>query len=234
MIDVATKQKSGIDYEVMEEIGKITHLKIDWVEETGYGSYPEQLSSGKEDALCTTLWASVARATRVLYTVPVQYSPLYLFARKDDTRFDGGLNLVNSEKTTVAIIDGSTMQAIVDSSFPKAKRFAVPASSEDGTVMMNVATRKADVAFLDEVMAGDYNKRNPQNMLRKVAGVTAIRTYPEPFSVAMNEWELREILNAAINELHNNGTIDRLISKYENTPGEIMRVPLPYAAVVKE
>lgn len=233
MINASTKQMSGIDYEVMEAVGELIHLKIDWVEETGYGSYPEQLNSGKEDALCTTLWASVARATRVLYTAPVHYSPLFLYTRAGNMRFDNNLEAVNNEAVTLAIIDGATMQAVADSGFPKAKKFAVPASSEDGTVMLNVATGKGDATFLDELMASDYNKHSPDKKLRRVAGVGPVRIYPEPFSVAMGEWALRELLNLAITELHNNGTIERILRKYENVPGELMRVPPPYGAAPK-
>jgi ABC-type amino acid transport substrate-binding protein len=234
IIDSAANQKSGIDHDVMEAIGKLLHIKIDWVEETGYGSYPEQLNSGKEDALCVTVWTSVARAARVLYTSPVIYSPLYAYVRDGDTRFDGKLESLNDEKITLSVIDGGTVKAIADTSFPKAKLFALPGLSDDPQQMLSVVTGKGDASFFDEMMIGDYNKLNPEKKLRRVAGVPPVRTYPETFSVAMGEFELRELLSAAIAELHNNGTINRILTRYENVPGEIMRVVPPYASQVEQ
>ncbi len=227
-IDAATKQISGIDYEVMEAAAKLLHLKVDWVEETGYGAFPEQLQSGKEDALCVTVWTSTARAVRTLSTAPVIISPLYVFVREGDTRFDNHLEALNDEKYTLAVLDGATMKAVADTSFPKAKQFAASGLSADGEVLLNIVTGKGDAGFFDEIMVNDFNQNSPDKKLRRVSGVLPVRNYPETFSVAMGEWELREMLSVAIAELHNNGTIERILQKYETFPGEIARVVLPY------
>ena len=229
-IDPAAKQMSGIDYEVMEAIGKLTHLNIIWNEETGVGAFPELLSSGKDDVHCVTMWTNVARSTRVIASAPVLYTPVYAYVRADDARFDNNLEALNDESVTISVADSGTMKAIADASFPKAKQFAVTGLSTEAELLMNVATRKADATFADELAVHDYNKNNPDKQLKHIVGIAPLRTYSEAFDVAMGEWELRELLSAAINELHNNGTIDRILRQYENVPGEILRVTMPYAA----
>lgn len=228
-IDAAAKKTSGIDYEVMEALGKLTGLKIDWVEETGVGAFPELLSSGKVDAHCVTMWTNVARSTRVIATGPVLYTPVYAYVRAGDTRFDGNIAALNGENMIISVADSGTMKAIADATFPKARQFALTGLSTEAELLLNVATRKADATFADELAVYDYNKNNPDKQLKRVAGVVPLRTYSEAFDVAMGEWELREVLSTAVNELHNNGTIDRILGKYENVPGEIMRVAMPYA-----
>lgn len=233
-VDAATKRISGIDYEVMEAAAKLLHLKIDWVEETGYSIFPEQLNSGKEDALCVTIWTSAARAARVLSSAPVVYSQIYPFVRDDDNRFDNNINAMNDEKVTLAVLDGSTMKSVADSSFSKAKQFADPGLSDDGQLLLNIATGKADAGFFDEIMIYDFNEHTTDKKLRRVIGAAPVRTYAEAFTVAMGEWELREMLSVAINELHNNGTIERILRKYETVTGAIVRVPMPYTNMEKK
>lgn len=230
-IDPAAKKISGLDYEVMEAIGKLTHLKIDWVEETGVGAFPELLSSGKVDAHCVTMWTNVARSTRVIATSPVLYTPVYAYVRADDDRFDNNIEALNQDDKIISVADSGTMKAIADASFPKAKQFALPGLSTEAELLLNVATRKADATFADELAVSDYNKNNPDKRLKRVAGVPALRTYAESFDVAMGEWALRELLTTAVNELQNNGTVERILTKYENTPGEIRRVVMPYETV---
>ena len=229
-IDSAAKQISGIDHDVMEAIGQLTHINIVWNDETGVGAFPELLSSGKDDVHCVTMWTNVARSTRVIASAPVLYTPVYAYVRADDARFDNNLEALNDESVIISVADSGTMKAIADASFPKAKQFAVTGLSTEAELLMNVATRKADATFADELAVHDYNKNNPDKQLKHIVGIAPLRTYSEAFDVAMGEWELRELLSAAINELHNNGTIDRILRQYENVPGEILRVTMPYAA----
>ncbi len=233
MIDPNTKKMTGIDYEVTEAIGKAAHLKIDWQEEVGFGSFPEQLRSGKQDVFCVSVWLSAARSQRVEMTVPELYMPLYAFVRDDDTRFDGNLSALNDEKNTVVVVDGSTTQAVAATSFPKAKQLALPDSSDGAQTPLTLSMRKADVMFNDEFSVNEFNKNNPDKKLRRVANVGPVRTFPEVFAVGKGEWELRDILSAAIHELNNSGVIGQILDKYEPVPGAFLRVASPYASPQK-
>jgi len=232
MIDSATNTKSGINYEIMEAIGKTANLKIEWVEEVGYGAFAENLRSGKEDIFCSGAWMSVPRAQRVEYTAPTEYTPIYAYVREGDARFDNNLEAINEEKITIATIDGTAMAAVADKTFPKAKKFTLPSDADSSAAILNVATGKADVATFEALIIRNYNQHNPDKKLRRVAGLGPLRTFGVAFSVGKGEWELRDMLNTAIAELHGDGTIDKIIAKYETEPGAILRVAKPFAAPV--
>jgi ABC-type amino acid transport substrate-binding protein len=226
-IDPNTKQKGGIDYDIMEAIGKAANLKIDWSEDVGFGSYPEALQSGRQDAFCVTVWVSAARAARVDLSTPTHFSPLYAFVRDGDARFDNNLWAIDDEKTTVGVIDGSTQMAVAKSSFPKAKHYALPGDSDGSQVLMALASGKADVVFSDESVVLDYNKNNPGHKLKRAANAP-IRIFGEAFSTAKSEGQLRDMLSAAIFELYGNGTIERILAKHEAVPGAILRAAPAY------
>ncbi len=227
--DASTGQRKGIDYEIMEEAGRLLNLKIVWAEETGYGAYAEQLNSGKEDALCTTIWANTALASRVLFSTPLIYSQPFAYVRAGDTRFDGHIEKLNDEKYSVAVIDGSALKAIADKGFPRARQIAAPQLSDDSLLMQDVIQSKADAGFFLGDIVARFNKNNPGKPLKRVLGAGPVKVFPEVFAVAMGEFELREFLNVAMTEMHNNGTIERIIRKYETTPGEYARVRPAYA-----
>lgn len=54
--DPNTKKLSGLDYDLWQEIGKDLGLKIEFVEEAGWGNFIEGLRSNRYDAFCTELW----------------------------------------------------------------------------------------------------------------------------------------------------------------------------------
>ena len=47
IIDPNTKAKSGISYDVMEEVGRRLGLKVEWTQEAGFGSAEQDLKTGK-------------------------------------------------------------------------------------------------------------------------------------------------------------------------------------------
>ena len=228
MMDPTGKQMTGIDYDIMDAVGKATGIKIEWTEETGYASFPEQLRSGKDDVFCVSVWTSAARASRAILTKPIHFTPVYAFARDGDTRFDNNFDAINNEKTTVAVIDGSTLKSIADTVTPKAKQLSLPEISDGAQPLLALTTGKVDIVFADRFLIDDYNLHNTDNKIRKVEGIESLRTYGEAFAVGSDEWRLREFLNATFDELLVNGTIERILKKYETVLGVFRRVAPGY------
>ncbi len=230
MMDPNTKKITGANYEIMEAIGRTANLKIEWVEELGFGLFPDNLRLGKEDAWCTGSRASTARAQRTEISSPIAFSPLYACAREDDTRFDGNSKAINADTVTISIIDGSTIESVAKTTFPKAKIYTLPEMADLAQAFDAVALKKADIIFSDEDGVVAYNKFNPTKRLRRVTGIPPLRTLAVVFPVAKGEWELRDLLNVAIGELQGDGTIDGILSQYEATPNAILHVAKPYIA----
>ena len=225
-MDPNTKKLSGIDYEIVESIGRVASLKIDWQDEVGVGAVPDQLESGKQDVMCVTLWENARRAQRLETTKPTYYMPLYAYVREGNHRFDNKAQPINDEKASIALVDGAAQKAIADGSFPKAKQYSLPPDTDASHSLLAVATGKADIVFADESAIADYNATNPKHKLRRVEGLPPLRIYGDVFAVAKRETELRDLLNAALDELRNDGTIDRILDSYKTASGAILR-PAP-------
>lgn len=233
MADPNTREMSGINHDIILEIARITDLKIEWNGEVGYGAFPNNLRAGKQDVFCSGVRLSAARAQRVELSTAVAYSPLYPFVRDGDNRFDGNMDLINSSNVTIAVMDGSTIEAIAKSTFPQAKLSSLPEMAEAAQAFDDVVLKKADVVFAEISYAADYNAHNPVRKLRRVADVPPLRVLPPVFAVGKGEWELRDLLNAAIAELMSDGTIDRIVSKYSQDPSAILQVTKPYVLPAK-
>src|SRR5580704_8643017 len=89
--DPNTGQLSGIFYDVMQEVGRRLNLKINWVEEVGYGVIPEGFVTDRYDAFCNTVFPTAERSRGGAFTIPICYSAVDDFVRADDHRFDNDL-----------------------------------------------------------------------------------------------------------------------------------------------
>jgi len=231
MVDPNTKQISGIDHDIIEEIGKAAGLKIEWQDEVGYGNYPEHLNTNKQDALCTIAMISARRAQRVELTLPVTFMPVYVYGREGDARFDNDTSTIDKKSTVIAVVDGSIMKAATDAAFPNASQFAIPGEADIAQSLLAVATKKADLVLTDDNMMFDFNTHNPDNKLRRVPSYKPVRISPEAFSVAKGETELRDFLNASLLELVGNGFIEKIIARHTITPDAVLQMAPTHATV---
>lgn len=229
--DPNTGKMLGTIPEIMEAIGRVLNLEIVWDEEVGYGVFTENLRGGKQDAFCSTVWTSSARAYKALMTAPVQHMPVYVYVRDGVTKYDNNIESMNNKDVSFSVMEGTTLDSIIKVSFPNATRHALPLGAGNTDTILDVTTGKADALVYDESVVSGYNKQNPDNKLRRVPSAKPIRIYGESFSVAMGEWKLREILNTAINELQNDGTIDRILRKHDTEYGKVLRSQGPYLPV---
>lgn len=81
MKDPNTGTLSGINYDVMELIGKELNLKIDWVEEVPWGSVYANLNANRMDVMCATIWDDGERVKQFTLSDPQFYSALYAYVR---------------------------------------------------------------------------------------------------------------------------------------------------------
>ncbi len=205
---------AGASVDMMEEIGKYLGLKINWVEEVGFGNYLEGLKTGRYDMMCITEWPSPERIKQQALSKPVYYSSIYAYVRADDDRFDGSIESVNSPDARVIFLEGSSDEQIVKESFPKATKHALPQGADYSQVLLDLVTNKGDVAFVDEGVEKDFNVNNP-GQIRKVAGIDAIRFFAETFSFSDEGGKLKGVMDATIDHLIASGFIRDTLNKYE-------------------
>jgi ABC-type amino acid transport substrate-binding protein len=225
--DPNTGKLSGIFHDVMEEIGKNSGLKIDWVEEVGYVNIFPGLQANRCDVFCGGLWPNATRAKAGSFTIPINYSAITTWGRPDDKRFDRDLNLINSPSVRIATLDGAMEDLIAKSDFPKARRISLPELSSFALNLTNIATNKADVTFAEPMVVNEFLKTNP-GALRQIQPDKPLRIFGNSLVVKRGELELRDFLDVALREVLNDGVVDKILAKYD--PGGMTFHPVasPY------
>jgi ABC-type amino acid transport substrate-binding protein len=225
--DVNTGAMSGVLYDYINELGRSLDLKVEWAQELNFATYVTDINSGKYDIECTGGWPSAAMGKFVEYTQPIFYFPVIAFVRLDDTRFDKSLNTINDPSIKVVSIDNDVASRILKRNFPNAGVVSMPQmGSEVSTQLMMVATGKADLAFVNYSGGLDFIKSNPGKI--KPILHTPAQVIAANISVGANENRLKDMLNAASQELSNSGFVEALLTKYEKYPGSFYRVAKPY------
>lgn len=204
----------GASVDMMEEIGNFLGLKINWVEEVGFGNYLEGLKTGRYDMMCITEWPAPERIKQQAISKPVYYSSIYAYVRADDDRFDGDLSKINSPDVKVVYLEGSSDEPIVKEGFEKADQYPLPQSADHSQLLLSLTTGKGDVVFVDEGIEKDFNVNNP-GKIRKVADVDAVRFFAETFSFSDEDGKLKGVIDATIDHLVASGFIRETLNKYE-------------------
>lgn len=213
MIDPNTKAMSGLSYDVVNAIGKELGLKVDWVEETGWGTFAEGLNTGRYDMLCTTIWASGDRAKAVLLTHPIAHQKMLAYARADDSHFGKSLDALNSPEVAIAVVDSDPTQKIRQQRFPMAKEVTLSADTDSATYLLTAATRKADIVFADEAVVAKYNSMAEVKLKPAVRGM-AVNMFGNVYALKSDEIRLKNLIDTTIDILNDSGVIGGKIKPY--------------------
>lgn len=224
--DVNTGKLTGVMVDIVEEMAKALSLKVDWTEETGWGSFPEGLNSGRFDMFCASSYQTAARGRVVRFSQPIFYDSLHAYGRINDMRFDNGLDILNNAKYSISTMDGEISAQVAEQKFPKAKTISIPQNASFDQLLMNVSSGKADIVFNEPVLVNDFLNKNP-GLLRQITK-EPMEIYAVVFSLGMKEEALTQMINSALAQLQNSGMIDRLLNKNSISAQEFPRVARPY------
>lgn len=213
VIEASSASETGIAYDVIEEMGRILGLTIEWQEEVPPSKMTGTLVSGESDVMCTPLWPSGNRSGALDFTVPIDFIGAYAYERVDETRFDGDLKKIDDPNVTVAVIEGDYSQAIANEDYASAKQLTLPPDSGGTQLLLAVANKKADIAFADPFLALEFSKSDP-GKIKPVPYVGAVHMYGDVFAVAKGETKLRDMLNLALRQMNQNGFIRTTLDKY--------------------
>lgn len=218
---------SGIFYDVLSEIGKNMELEIEYTEETSWGTMIESVNSGRADLIAAGIWPNGTRGKFADFTTPIYFSPIFAYVRADDSRFDSGFDLINDATTTIATIDAEMTSIIAKADFPMAAISSLPQSTDVSQVLLEVATGKADVTFVETAVAERFISKNPGE-IKKIPNAAPVRVFPNVMLMRKGEYKLKTALDTAINELIYTGRVDYIISRHEVYKGSLLRKQIPY------
>ncbi|MDY0389163.1 MAG: transporter substrate-binding domain-containing protein, partial [Methanolobus sp.] len=157
------------------------------------------------------------------FSKPIYFSPIGIFVRADDNRFDTDFSNINDPSVKIAALDGEINFYIAQSDFPKAELKPLPNNVDLAQLFMEVATKKKDVFFVDPMYAYNYTKNNP-GQLKNIAINSPIRNYPNAYMYKKGNVKLGEFLNDEIEKLIKDGSLDSIINKYLPFKGALISV----------
>ena len=231
--DPNTGKLSGIGIDTLEMVAKNLGLKVEWTEETGWGTMLEGLETNRYDMIATPVWTNANRARLVDFSKPLYYSPINVWVKAGDKRFKAGnLASLNSSKFVIATVDGETAEVIANEDFPQAKKLSLPQLSGVEQVLLNVASGKADASFEEPAVAKDFLKHN-KDSIEAVQMERPIRVFPNCWMFKRGQLEFKDMLDTALYQLIDSGAVDKVMSRYEKYPGTLYRVALPYRVPAK-
>ncbi len=231
-LDPNTGEMSGLTYDLTNAIGRELGLKIEWTEETGWGSFHEGLNSGRYDMMCGLVWQSGPRAKAALLTKPVTFTPMHIFVREDDNRFNDSLESLNTPGTVIAVIDGDPSQDIRTRRFSRTKELALPSMTDSGSYFLTVATKKADAAIGDIAIVERYNK-NANAKLKPAADGRPVRMIADVYAVKNGEERLKYLIDTAIDIVNISGEGPDIVAPYAPTFLPVAPIYLPPEDVAK-
>jgi len=221
---------SGIGIEAIEMVAKNLGLQVEFTEEVGWGTMLEGLQTNRYDMIATPIWTNSNRARLVDFSKPIYYSPIYVWVKAGDKRFnENNLQTLNSEKSKIATVDGETAEVIANEDFPRAKKLSLTQLSGVEQVLLNVSTGKADASFEEPAVAQDFLAHNP-GTIESISKTKPIRVFPNCWMFKRGEMEFKDMLDTALSQILNSGAAEKIIAKYEKYPGTLYRVALPYKA----
>ena len=227
--DANSGKMSGIFYDLTEKMGKLLNLKIEWAYETSFATFLEDIKLGRFDIFCAGLWPESAKAEGMIYSMPVNYVGLGVYARKDDARFDDGdLSKLNDAAYAFSTLDGEMSQLIKQEDFPDAKELSHAQTNDAATLLLDVINKKADVIIIEKAVVAAFEKNNPNTTLKDLTKGRLIRVYPNTWGAKQGEHDLIAMMNVAIQEMLNTGFVVKTVKIHEKAPDSFYPVANPY------
>ncbi len=223
IVDPNTKDFSGISHDIFKKASDNLGFRLEMAEEVGWSSMIEALDANRVDVVVTSIWPTAARGIRADFITPTFYSYVKAYVRANDDRFDGNLAVANTEATKIAVVDGEIAETIANADFPKAQQVSLTQVSDVTQLLLEVASNKADITFVEPAIALAYMEKNP-GTIKEVSNVKPLRLFPNSFMIKKGEYKLKTMLDTAVTELINSGYVNKVISKYEKYPGSFGRV----------
>jgi polar amino acid transport system substrate-binding protein len=226
IVDPNSGELSGIFVEVLEEIGNRLQLEIVWVEEVGWGTIFEGLKSGRHDMFGAGLWQNSSRGKHGYFSKPIFYNGIRIWVRSDEERIKT-LEDINSPGIRMSVQDGAMDDVIANADFPNARKVSIPQLNPWSDNLLNTITNKTDVSLSELGPIADFLSKNP-GTLKEIDIGRPLRVFANCYAFNIGENKFKSMIDAAIEELIFDGTIEQILTKHETTPGQFLRVAPPY------
>lgn len=195
----------GFDAELIEAIGKKLNKEIVWKNMAFDGLLPA-LQSKKIDVIIAGMTATPERKKFVNFSDPYFVSSQMIIVNTDDEKSKDITSYESLQNHSVGVVLGYTGDVAIS----KLENVDVQRFNGASEAIMSLKAKKVQAVVIDSEPAKNYAKNNK--------GLKLISTdiAKEEYSIAVSKEnkKLAEDINLAYKELVNDGTFEKLITKY--------------------
>ncbi|MDI9338410.1 MAG: transporter substrate-binding domain-containing protein [Alphaproteobacteria bacterium] len=213
IINPNTNEKSGIFYDILQEIAKRNNLKINFKEELNWPTMLEALNSKRVKLIANPAWETIYRRNNAFFSSPIYFSPIGIFVRYDDNRFNNNFSQINNPNVRIIGVEAEINGEIARTNFPRAQLIELPQNSTITDFIAGVVDNRGDVTFIEPMFAYDYDRRHP-NKIKNITSHNPIRQYANSYMFKHGDTALQSFLNKNIKNLNDSGIIERIIRRY--------------------
>jgi ABC-type amino acid transport substrate-binding protein len=221
VLDPNTKEWSGIGIDTYRKSFATLDLKVTFVELV-LGTQVQDLNNGRIDAICDDGPYTMSAGKFVEFSDPAYGTPDYPYVRIDDTRFKSRSDM-NKKDIVFTGIDGDVSNDLATRLFPKATLNSMPGTTDVAQLLLNVATKKADIAIVDPAAFSVFEKNNP-GKLKPLFEDKPLGTYKIGISVKKGDMKMLGLVNQAIDNGLAFGIIDEVLDTYDPERKYLYRV----------
>ena len=216
-IDANTKIKSGIFYDIAEEMAKRLNLQIEWTEELGWATMIEAVKTNRVDMMCSATFANSARARHVDFSTPAFYSLMYAWKSSKSEKTYKDFSDLDKPDVRFAFVDGTIPDKIVHRQFTHSQMVSSPDMTPISDLLEGLTTKKFDTMMIDEATVNDFMKKNPGSITKAIDKPIAF--FPDVMLLPAGETKLKAMVDNTINEMLYDGTIIKILAKYNLEQG---------------
>lgn len=221
-IDPRVGEKAGFSYEIAEELGKRLGLKIEWAEETGWGTAEQGLKTGRYDAMCAHVCNDSRRTKSAYFSIPYVKEPIYTMVRWDDNRFDpsepvAGNPTYNNPAIKAVVLKGTIVEFTAHDIVPKAQTIDASEFNAESDLFSAVITKKADLTFNTALSILEFGKKNPKKT--KFVG-DPVNFCNGSFMLPLGDDRLKNMIDTGMRELIDKGIIDQIMARHVGLQGQ--------------
>ena len=206
------KKIVGIDVDILTEVLRRNHYKV-VIEDMKFDSIIAAIQTGKGDIAASGITITEDRKKMVDFTIPYITAQQVVIVLKDSA-----INDVSMLKKgmRIGVQHGTTGDAYVTEKISEPQRF------DDASMAVAALLRnKLDAVVLDHDPAKVHVAKNPS--LKILSAPLTVEEYA--FAVAKGRQQLLTMLNNTLEEMKNDGTIDKIVHKYyEQTDDMVVSV----------
>ncbi len=207
----------GIFCEIIQRFARKHNLRIEWVEETGYGVVIDGLAEGRFDIFCSATWPTSERHKLAALSRPVYYSDVGVWVREDAALVNRDWIILNRPEHRIAVTEGDITHEIALTDFTFAKWIRAPQLGRVKALLEFVADKRADATMAERITYEAYEAQLSSKLVN-IAQEKPIRRYTNSFLVGKEQNDFLDLLNSFLNDIQENGECRTIVEKYIGLP----------------